>query len=201
MPACALLLWCAFIRCSKPAATPPATSCAAWARAARSRRSSSSIGPTAAGARSGCLSPLVRHGGGRCGCWTCCVLLLAAAMVGLASVASSQDHANSAAHPTSYHPSQDLRHDAARDLKDVLASHIPICPRVRPASHPELWFAWMGLWPAACGFDHALSRCHLLPPLCIAGQRVGAHRQGPGQVWGWGALHHLLRKSSIDWLV
>jgi len=25
----------------------------------------------------------------------------------------------------------DLRHDAARDLKDVLASHIPVCPRVR----------------------------------------------------------------------
>lgn len=30
-------------------------------------------------------------------------------------------------------PTPDLRHDAARDLKDVLASHIPICPRVRPA--------------------------------------------------------------------
>ncbi len=29
--------------------------------------------------------------------------------------------------------SADLRHDAARDLADVKASHIPICPRVRLA--------------------------------------------------------------------
>lgn len=72
-----------------------------------------------------------------CVCWTHCVLLLAAANSCVdISVASSQDHFYSATHTISHHPSEDLRHDAARDLKDVLASHIPICPRVRAGFSP-----------------------------------------------------------------
>lgn len=95
-------------------------------------------------------------------------------------------------------PPADLRHDAARDLRDVLAQHIPICPKGTDAVPTRWGRAAAPALPGCCeGWQAAVAQraLGLLPHPgagCAAPAAPPLPQQGAREVWGRLPLHHLL---------